>query len=232
MTITRRSAGIAIALLTLATTSPAGAQVPGAPKAPSLGLTAALKVTSLGFGGEVGFNFLPRVGIRVGGQWASLNGEMTVSNTLYTADAKWRSLDALLDFQLLGPVHARAGVVRNNNRLEVRADPTISVTIGDSTYAPTQIGSISGTFGFPKYAPYGGLDFVMGGRVAFLVELGAMLQGSPKVSYAATTALTGTAKAAFDAQVQSEAAQIQQDLDDRPYLKVWPVVGVGLQVKI
>ena len=39
-------------------------------------------------------------------------------------------------------------------------------------------------------------------------------------------------QAAFDTAVQAEASQIQTDLDGRSYLKTWPVVGVGLQIKI
>ncbi|MBI4501907.1 MAG: hypothetical protein HY700_12205 [Gemmatimonadetes bacterium] len=232
MTITPRSAGIAVAVLTIAMVAPAGAQVPGAPKPPSLGLTVGLKVTSLGFGPEIGFKFLPRVGIRAGGQWASLNGEMTISNTLYAGNVKWRSFDALFDLHLLGPIHAAAGVVRNGNRLEVSADPTISTTIGGTTYTASQIGTITGKIDFAKVAPYAGLDFVMGGKVGILLELGAMFQGTPKVSYTATTTLTGAAKAQFDTEVTNELAQIQQDLNGRSYLKIWPVVGLGLQIKI
>jgi len=110
----------------------------------------------------------------------------------------------------------------------------IQVTIGNTTYTAGQVGTISSKIAFKKAAPYLGMDLVMGGKVAFLIQLGAMFQGSPVLTYSATAgaSLPPAAATQFNNEVQTEAAQVQTDLNSRSILKTWPVVGFGLQVKI
>jgi hypothetical protein len=45
-----------------------------------------------------------------------------------------------------------------------------------------------------------------------------------------TTPLTGQAKTQFDANVASELAQVQTDIDGKSYLKFHPVLSLGLKV--
>jgi hypothetical protein len=190
-------------------------------------------VTTLGAGAEVGYRFAPKLGIRAGGNWVSVNRDsLTASGLAYAGRVKWRSFDALIDLHALGPLRLTAGLVRNGNQVEIRANPTGSVTIGGTTYTSSQVDTIHATIAFKKVAPFLGLALASGGRVGFVFELGAMMQGSPKLTYVATTTLTGTAKAQFDAEAQRERDELQADLDDRSYLKVWPVVGFGLQIRI
>jgi hypothetical protein len=208
------------------------AQVPGAPKAPSLGVGLGLKVSTLGFGPEVSFSFAPKLGIRGGFQLASVSRDVNWSDVDYAASVKLQSVHALLDLFLVGPFRLSAGVVRNGNKFEVNADPTTSVQLGDSTYQASQVGTIGGRVDFRKAAGYFGLGIGGKGRVGFIMDFGVMLQGSPRVTYTGTTSLTGPAQTLFDQQVQMERADIQQTLDDTPVLKLWPVIGFGLQVKI
>jgi len=226
--ITRLSTCALIGGLAFAPLSRATAQ------GPSLGATVAVKASTLGFGPEIGFLFIPMLSIKVGANWATVSRDLTSSGIGYGADVKWRSYSILLDLHALGPVHFNGGVIRNGNELKLTATPTGSVTLGSTTYTSGQVGTITGTVGFKKAAPYLGMDFVMGGRVAFLLQLGAMFQGSPRITYTATpgSALPSGQQAAFDTAVQAEASQIQSDLDGRSYLKTWPVVGLGLQIKI
>jgi hypothetical protein len=232
MKITRVSTCATMVVLSLFPLATVRAQVPGVPGPPSLGLTLGLKVTTLGFGPEIGYSFMPRLGIRAGANWAGANRDVTVSDFAYGASVKLRSFDALLDLKLLGPLRFSAGVVSNGNRLELRANPTGSVTIGGTTYTSSDVDTIHVKIDFKKMAPYFGLGFATGGRIGFVMEFGAMMQGSPRVTYTATTSLTGPARTQFETEANRERDELQADLDDRSYLKVWPVVGLGLQVKI
>jgi len=233
MKLTRLASFVLSSVIALAPLSPAVAQVPGV-KAPSLGLTLGLKASTLGIGPEVGFNFLPRLAIKGGAQWVSVSRDLTSSGIDYGASVKWRSFDVMLDLHALGPIHFSAGVIRNGNELNLSAAPSGTVTIGNTTYTAGQVGTISSKISFKKAAPYLGMDLVMGGKIAFLLQLGAMFQGSPVLTYTATAgaSLPPAAATQFNNEVQTEAAQVQTDLNSRSILKTWPVVGFGLQVKI
>ena len=210
------------------------AQVPGAPKAPSLGLTVGLKASTLGIGPEVGFSLMPRIGIRGGFSVFSVARSFTTDDIDYNASFKLNTIHALLDLYLVGPLRLSGGVMRNGNKLELSADPTVSVAIGNTTYTAAEVGTISGKIDFRKAAGYVGLGIGGRGRVGFIMDLGFMLQGSPRVTYSATAGptVTGAALTAFTTQVANEAANVQVDVNDKSYLKLWPVVGFGLQIKI
>jgi hypothetical protein len=220
-----------LTLLALAVPVAGAAQVPGV-KAPSLGLTVGLKASTLGFGPEIGYSFAPHIGIRGGFQLATINTNLTTSGIQYTASVKLNSFDALLDLYLLGPLRLSAGVIRNGNKFEISTTPTSSVKIGDSTYQASQLGQLSGTIDFNKGAGYLGLGIGGRGKIGFIMDLGVMFQGTPQVAYTGNTTLTGAAQTAFNQQVTKEQATIQSDLNGRSIFKVWPVVGIGLQVKI
>ena len=232
MRITPLRAAFAASLL-LSSPLALAAQVPGAPKAPSLGLSVGLKASTLGVGPEVGFSLAPRIGIRGGFNFLSVSRSFTTDDIDYNASFKLNTIHALLDLYLVGPLRLSGGVMRNGNKLELSADPTIAVQIGNTTYQASDVGTISGKIDFRKAAGYAGLGIGGKGRVGFIMDLGFMFQGSPRVSYSATTTLpAGAAQTAFNTQVANEAANVQADVNDKSYLKLWPVVGFGLQIKI
>ena len=227
------NAQVALALVGLAAGSlpRLEAQAPHAPKAPSLGITVGVKATTLGFGPEVGYLFGHHLGIRGGFQMATISRDVTVSNIAYSGSIKWRTFHALLDLYLAGPLRLSAGIINNNNKVEISADPTVSEQIGDSTYTASQIGTITGTITFKKGAPYLGIGLGGKSRVGFIMDLGVMMQGTPIVGYTATTTLSGAAQTTFTQEADKEKAKVQTELDGKSYLKAYPVLGIGLQVK-
>jgi len=233
MNVTRVVRFVVPCVLAFAPLAPAAAQVPGV-KAPSLGLTIGLKASTLGVGPEIGFKLAPMLSIKGGAQWVTVSRDLTSSGIAYGANVKWRSFDLMLDLHALGPIHFNAGVIRNGNELNLSAAPSGSVQIGNTTYTAGQVGTISSKIAFKKAAPYFGMDLVMGGKIGFLMQFGAMFQGSPVLTYTATpgASLPTAAQTQFMSEVQTEAAQVQTDLNSRSYLKIWPVIGFGLQVKI
>lgn len=202
-------------------------------QAPSLGLTVGLKASTLGVGPEIGVRLASHLGLRGGFNIFSVSRAFTTDDIDYNASFKLNTIHALVDLYLAGPFRLSGGVMRNGNKLELSADPTVAVDIGNTTYQASDVGTISGKIDFRKAAGYVGLGIGGRGRVGFIMDLGVMLQGSPRVSYSATTTLpAGPAQTAFNDEVQTEAANVQLDINDRSYLKLWPVVGIGLQVRI
>jgi hypothetical protein len=106
------------------------------------------------------------------------------------------------------------------------------VVIGNDTYTPSQVGSLTGVVDFKKTAPYLGIGFSGQGRVSLLFDLGVGFTGTPRVNLAGTTNLTGQAKTQFDADVASEQAQLRADIADKSYLKYHPVLSLGLRIGI
>src|SRR5437016_4652595 len=145
MKFTTLNATLALAALSLSAPVALRAQVPLAPKAPSLGLTLGLKASTLGVGPEIGFSFAPHIGVRGGFQTATVNRSITTSGILYAGSVKLQSFHAFLDVFLLGPLRISGGFIRNGNKVELSATPTASVQIGDSTYQSSQVGKINGT---------------------------------------------------------------------------------------
>lgn len=231
--IVKRLAFSAAALLSLAATTPAAAQVPGAPSPPSLGIHVGVKVTTLGYGPEVGIGIGPRLGFRAGVNLLSMGRDAEWDDIDYSVDLKFRTISGLVDLYLLGPIRLSGGLMINNNKLQVSADPTVAVQIGNTTYQATDVGTITGTIDYSKKtAPYLGLGIGGRGRIGFILEAGMLFTGSPRLTYSATTTLSGAAATAFQQQVNTETANVRADLENTSVLKTYPVVGIGLQVKI
>jgi hypothetical protein len=191
-----------------------------------------VKASTLGFGGELTLGINKRIALRAGGNLYKHDFDVTVEDIDYSMGFDWKSGMTVLDFHPFGNAfRLTGGAVWNGNKLSLTADPSTSVDIGNQTYTAAEIGTLSGAIDFNKVAPYLGFGLATQGRVGFTFDLGAAVQGSPKVTYTGTTTLTGPAQTTFNQNVAAETAEIQQDLDGRSYLKYYPVLAVGLQVK-
>jgi hypothetical protein len=213
-------------LLILALASPA--TLPAQSTGPRFGV--GLSAGSLGLSGEVLVGLASRIEAR--GQlnyWKITVTDKTISDVTYDVEAKWASGAVLLDLYLAGPLRVSGGGVWNGNRLTVDADPTISVPFGDTTYTATDIGTINGTIDFRRMSPYLGIGFAGRGKVSPVFQLGVVLQGTPQVSYTATTTLTGAARTRFEQEVEAEVAAIEDALG---IFKFYPHVSLGLTIRL
>ena len=225
---------LAFGLISAATISPLAAQVPGVP-VPSLGISIGVKASTLGLGVEVGKKILPRINARVGINYAKATADLAFSSLDYSIDLKLTSVPVLLDLYLLGPIRASAGLVYNKNQITLSLDPTTAVTVGSQTFQASDIGTISGTVGFAKkVAPYIGLGIGGRGKVGFILELGAMFPGDIALTYTGTTTPSAPAAVvtAFQTQITAEKTQLETDINSKSYVKIWPVIGIGLQITI
>lgn len=189
--------------LLLLSSLPAAAPAQGPNAGPKVG--GGLGFGSLGLAGDVFVGLTQRVEAR--GQlnyWKLSLTNKSIGDVAYDVEAKWLSGAVLADLYLAGPLRVSGGAVWNGNQLTIDANPTVSVSIGDTTYQATDIGTINGTIDFRSVSPYLGIGLAGRGRVSPVLQLGVVLQGAPRVAYTATTTLTGTAKTRFDQEVQRE----------------------------
>jgi hypothetical protein len=186
--------------------------------------------SSLGMGVEVIAALTPRFEVRGAGNYLKLSlNDKAISDISYDVAASWRSGALLGDLYLAGPLRLTGGIAWNGNQLTVSANPTVAVDMGDTTYQASDIGTIDGKIDFKKVAPYLGLGLAGRGRISPVMELGVVFQGAARVSYTATTNLTGAAKTVFDQSVNQEVANIQSDLN---FFKYYPHVALGLTIRM
>ena len=191
----------------------------------------------LGVGVEVG---TLGIGVDLTGRvndWFSLRGSLNQYNYShgldksgihYDADLKLGASGVLADFYpLKSRFRLTGGALSNRNKFDLKATPTSNVTIGDTTYTPQQVGTLTGEIKFRSAVPYFGIGFGNAAkgprRVGFAFDLGVMPQGRPRV------ALTSSSGVVTSSDLQKEESKVS---DDSKGFKFWPVLAVGLSFRI
>lgn len=205
-----------------------GVLLPGSLQA-QVGL--ALRGSTLGIGLEASYRVNRNFGLRAGGNYFEFSRDATIENIDYTATPHFESGTLIADlYPMGGSFHVSGGVLLNRNEGRLDAVLNENIEIGGRTYTPAQVGSLVGTVDFKKTAPYLGLGFAGRGRIAILFDLGVGFTGTPRVDLIGNTPLTGAEKAEFDARVAQELSEVRADIEDKTYLKLHPVLSLGIKV--
>ena len=206
---------IKMAMAAIAMTTFAGAAHAGNAHNFAIGL----KASTLGAGVEAVTGLSPHFNLRgvVNGLNYSKNG--TSSNMAYNGKLKLFSAGLLIDYLPSTNSNFRLtlGGLYNDNKLSITGTPTGgNYTINGHTYTAAQVGSINGQVKFNQFAPYVGIGYgnaIKDTGLSFNFDLGAMYQGSPK----ATLAATGTAAGlAADVAAQQALHQVGCAREENP----------------
>jgi hypothetical protein len=187
----------------------------------------AAKAGFLGLGVEYAYSFHERFGVRVGWNGSKLGFDAEESGIRYDFDLVWDSLSVAFDFHpTRGPLRVSGGVLRNDNRLEAVARTSDGYTIGGTTYAPDEIGTLSGRVEFDDTAPFVGVGWDWSRqrqRFGVSFDIGVVKQGAPRVALSADGAIAGDP--AFSSDIAAEQAELEQSLDD---FDVLPYASFGI----
>jgi hypothetical protein len=139
-----------------------------------------------------------------------------------------QTVSALLDYHpFSGSFRLSAGAFYNGNELNATGKTTSTYEIGNNTYTGTQIGTLTGSTGFNKFAPYLGLgwdtSFGKGSGWGFVFDAGALFQGSPNVKLSASGPISNDQD--FQRNLAIEQSKLNDDLDN---FKVYPYVALGV----
>ncbi len=205
-------------------------QQPSEPAAHHTDASVDFRVATTGFGAEVAKLLTGHVAARVGGSFFSVSTTKSQSDISYDASLKLHTFSALLDLfpSRRGSFHVTGGLATNPLTISATGQPSSSGTfkINGHTYTTNQVGTLTAAGKFPGASPYAGLGFGTpankGGALKFLFDLGAVL-GKPTISLTSTGAATNPQLAS---DLQAEQAKTQHDV--RRYLKVYPVLSLGL----
>jgi hypothetical protein len=112
-----------------------------------------------------------------------------------------------------GSFHVTAGLMQNNNKLTLTADPSSTYTIGNTTYTASDVGNLDGEVDFKKLAPYVGIGWGSspGRGIGFTFDMGVLMQGKPNVTLTSTGGAL-SADPTFQANLKQEEANAQNDI--------------------
>ncbi len=190
-------------------------------------ITVGPKLTTLGYGAEVGTMFNENWGGRANMQYVSESSHIDTDNAKYDAKADWFTTGALVDFYPSSEDGFRVtgGGFLGDNDVSFTANPTNNITIGSTTYTPVQAGTINGKAKTNYFAPYLGLGYSSlrhnwdNWEVA--IDAGVKYNGDPDVHMTSS----GTVS---QADLDQESGRIEDKLD---LTKFYPVAGLTLSYK-
>ena len=187
---------------------------------------------SLGLGIEVAKLLTPHIGIRGGAYRFSHTISRSESDVDFDADLKFKGMTGLVDLYLSprGSFHFTGGIMSAPAEVNATGKPTGGTYTFDGTeYTAAQVGTVTGTGRWPKTMPYAGLGWgtpaSKKGGITMLLDLGVGI-GKPTIGLSASAATPGSALAQ---DVEEERLKIQADVNK--YLKVYPVISLGLAIR-
>lgn len=187
-----------------------------------------VKAGTLGLGGDFAAQVIPMLGLRATLNQYDFSEGFDKSGIHYDGTLKVGGYGALADFYpTKGKFHLTAGLLSNRNKVDLVTKPDADLTIGDNTYTPQQVGTLTGEMKFRSTVPYFGLGYGNPARgphrVGFVFDIGVEPQGSPKAS------LTSSAGQVLQSDLDKEAAKIE---DDTKNFKLWPVLALGISIRL
>jgi hypothetical protein len=196
---------------------------------------AGLRIGTTGVGADFGWDIAPTLGGRVGLSGGNISRDFSTDDVKYDAKLKLANANLFLDWSPLGPFRITAGVIPNNNKIDLSGEPNGNgtFTINGVTYSAAQVGSLSGNVKpGNSIAPYLGIGYgnVWTKGVNFYFDLGVMFQGSPKVSLQANCnpTVVGAAQcAAIQNDVEAERQKVEDKVKKYQY---FPVANIGITI--
>lgn len=205
--------------------------LPAAVSAQSIGIGVAARGGTLGFGGEVAVNVTRFFGVRggIGIMPFSYDGEMEevryhVESTSPLSNIGVDFYPGLFDLRLGGGLM----FLQNPTTFDARYSGT--VTINGTQYTDAEVGALRGDLDHGSPAPYVvlGLGRQTNRGLGIFLDLGAAFLDEQRMSYSTTGELSGQPD--FEAALEAEAQQIEDEVNR--YVKVFPILSVGIKYGI
>ncbi|HET8946306.1 MAG TPA: hypothetical protein VFQ07_04935 [Candidatus Polarisedimenticolia bacterium] len=187
-----------------------------------------VKLGTLGFGLDITGRVNDWFSVRGSFNTADADDTHSESGVEYETDVAFGASGILFDFHPWKKnFRLSAGWMHNRTGADLLGTPTENVEIGDTVYTPAEAGTISGDVSFKDSAAYVGFGYGNAargpGRVRFVLDVGALLQGTGEVTLTSSTGLVS----------QDDLAKEEQDLeDDLDDLSFYPVLALGISFRL
>jgi hypothetical protein len=185
-----------------------------------------------GVGAELQYKLNDQFVVRGGGDWMNFNYNHTYSGIDYDAKLKTGTGGVFLDWHPgQGGFFVSGGSYFGERKARLAGTPTGPTQIGEVTFTPAQIGTITGDVEMSKTQPFVGLGydntFIGDSRWGFRVLGGVSFSDRPKVDLRASGG-TLSNDPTFLAQLQEEEDNVRADAKG---FKYFPIVQVGLSYR-
>ena len=168
--------------------------------------------------------------VRGGYNYLEFEGEFDFDDLTYSPELDMSGAIAAVDLHpFRNGFVVSAGAHFGAKSANLEAIPTEAVEIGGDIYTPAQIGTITGDLDLGETAPYLGFGYngaFSNSRLGMVFMVGALLIDEPTVSLTADGLLASDPD--FIADLQQEAADLEEDASDYPF---YPVVSLGLTLR-
>ncbi|MEM7045202.1 MAG: hypothetical protein AAF543_20525 [Pseudomonadota bacterium] len=185
-------------------------------------------VSTLGLGLEGGVRLNENFGVRLGGNWIGFDYDGVEGDVDYDAEVTLASLGTLVDYHPFGGGFRLSGGLRYNfNQADLDGTPTDDIDIGDETFSPAEVGTLTGDVAFDVVAPYLGVGYgatLLEGALTVGFDLGVMYQGQADVDLDAESGLLSDSTILQD-NLAIEEGEVEDDLED---FIVYPVIGLAV----
>lgn len=194
------------------------------------GQAVGLKVGALGMGAEYTHELTDRIAVRGALYGSEIGFDAEESGIDYEFDLVWDSFAAGIDFHpLKSALRLSLGFMKNDNGLELSSRPSGNITIGDTTYTPSQIGTLTGSMRFDDTATVGGVgwDWSRDKRLfGMSLDIGVVDQGNPVVTLQGNGTLLGNPS--FEQDINAEEVELAGEAAD---LDLVPFLSLGFQFR-
>lgn len=178
---------------------------------------------------EAKTSFADKFMVRGSFNYLEFNTDQDYDGIDYDADLNLTTFGGFVDFAPFGNAFVLSGgAYFGEKSLDLLANPTGPVNIGDETFSPEQVGTLVGEVKLKSVAPYLGLGYdsflTSKSNWSFNARAGVMFTGSPEPSL---TSMGGTLSdnATLQEEIRAEVDRIRDDADNYKY---YPVVSIGV----
>jgi hypothetical protein len=212
-----------LALAAVALTVPAGLSAQG------FGIAA--RAGTIGLGAEAAVGLTDAFVIRGGIGLMPLEPSATISDIDFTLKLPetWFNIGA--DLYLGSGFRIGGGMLFKSDDPELEGELLTNVDIGGRSFTPAELGTLSGVLDSKDKAPYALIGF---GKhttagIGLFLDLGVAFTGDPQVSLAADNGSFNDLSE-LRQRLDAEEREIEDDLGQ--YLKLWPILNLGLKIGI
>lgn len=200
----------------------------GVGEAQAQGVAIGARAGTLGLGGEAAIGLGSRLALRGGVGVIPYKPTLTFSDIDFEVDPPSPLMTIGLDLYLTPGLRLMGGVLLGADQIDVAGETEGSVQIGDRTY--TDVASLKGSvISKNTTAPFVGIGFGrhIASGLGLTLDLGVASRGESTVSFEATGA--ATSRPEFQAELEKERAQAEEDINDRSYTKLFPILSLGIR---
>ncbi len=199
---------------------------------PALGqqVSGTAHVGTFGIGADAAVGFDSPVSVRAGISVVPFSASFTTDEIDFDANLPATRLSLLADFNIPKvPLRLTAGFTHTGDSYDLVAMPTENITIGDTEYTPSEVGTLTGIVRTRELSPYAGIGIgkLPTQKVGFFLDLGVLFHGSPEIDYEVDGALANDAD--FLIELEKERLELEDELEP---VKFFPVLKIGVSFGI